>query len=274
MNCLLATSSTNRSRARWFCLLLGVVLVSQPNAGIAQSGDGESAAGSQCIVVELFFSDEHPVSEMALAGATRLCESRQGIRLVRRPVDHSEKARDRLQRIARHFGFGETSTPLIYCCNQVIRFGDSADDFERQLRSALRIEVFTRRGCRRCDRAREWIPGLLQRYPGVEVVYREISNDAIAMQDLNNLVRQHSRAATSTPVFHLCNEMIVGFDRAETTGARVEQVLSRWAKRCAPAAQPASRDSESSSISPRSVHEVAAQVPFLHGLTAHLPGQP
>ncbi len=250
-------------RAGWLGLCLVTALASLPGLGIAQSHDGATGDNAQCIIVELFFSDGQEASEMALAGASRLSESRSGIRLVRRPVDRSEKAKDRLRRIAAHFRFEETSTPVIYCCNRVIRTGASADDFERQLRSALQIEVFTRIGCRRCDRAREWLPSLLQRYPGVEVVYREISNDAIALQDLNNLVRVHGRAATSTPVFHICNDLIVGFDRPQTTGARVEQALSRWATSCSRTTRPANRNSDSSGMSRQMVQEVAGILPFL-----------
>jgi glutaredoxin len=232
------------------------------------------ASAEQCIIVELYVADDQPASDLALAGARQLAETRSGIRLVTRNIS-SDKGRERLAQIASYFRFNETSTPVIYCCNQVIRFGKSAEDFRNQLAAALRIQVFTRVGCSRCQQAKEWLPSLMRKYPGLELVYREITGDPSARDDLQQLVRKYGMAATSTPVFHFCDQMVVGFDRVESTGVRIESGLSRWATRCpnrTPTEDSASgreaREEEKSGERKGSAEdrfparEVAASVPF------------
>lgn len=70
------------------------------------------------------------------------------------------------------------------------------------------------------------------RYPALEIGYYEITSDPIALNELNRLVSKHHTAATSTPVFHLCGQLVVGFDRPETTGTRLIQIIDRWSTKC------------------------------------------
>ncbi len=243
-------------------LLLAVGLACQPARVNAQGSGLPDQA--RCVVIELFVTDGQPESEQARLAAAQIAESRAGIRLVTRPVNESEKARDRLSRIAEYYKFDKTSTPVIYGCDRVIRSGTDAEDFQRQLRNNLKIEVFTRVGCSRCAAAKRYLPGLARQFPGFEIVYRDITNDSAAMSDLNQLVRQYRKAATSTPVFHFCNQMIIGFDRAESTGARIEQVLDRWCKACPPPEPQFPGDSDISGIRQSAAREVAASGPFGH----------
>jgi hypothetical protein len=216
----------------------------------------------QCVVIEVFVSNDQAESEQAWAAAMQVAESRTGIRVVKRPVDENDKARERLAMIAKYYKFDTSSTPVIYGCGRVIQSGTGEQDFERQLRTNLKIEVFTRVGCSRCDAAKRFLPGLSQKYPGFEIVYRDISTDAVALGELNQLVRRFNKAATSTPVFHFCNEMIIGFDRAETSGARLEKVLDRWSTACPTAIAPPNQDSQSSETRQDPACEVAASAPF------------
>ncbi len=113
--------------------------------------------------------------------------------------------------------------------------------------------MYTRIGCHRCEQAKAYLPSLQHQFPGLQIVYREITGDWSARQELQDLVRQHQQAASSTPVFHLCNRLIVGFDPS-TTGRRLEQTLQRWATDCVPA------DTAGQGVN--EAHEVAAGRPF------------
>ncbi len=243
---------------------LRIIVLGSAGIGLAQqlpAQDAESVSPSRCIIVELYLSDEQAESQAALEAAKKVASARPGILLVTRSVTGDPAAQERLKRISDYYHFSEAKTPLIYVCNRAIRGCSTANDFELQLRDALRIEIFTRVGCQHCTAAKAYLPTLLKKYPGLEVTYRDIGNDAAAMNDLNELVRKHQKAATSTPVFHLCNQLLAGFDRAETTGARLEKILQLWTTDASPA-NPCDEPAKNSEPSPDAVREVTATVPF------------
>jgi glutaredoxin len=223
--------------------------------------DAKPDGSSQCIIVELYLADDQAESKLASEAAKKVSSSRPGLLLVTRSVTSDPAAQERLQRISSYYRLTESTTPLIYCCNRAIRSCPTANDFERQLQDALRVEIFTRTGCPHCDAAKSYLPSLLKKFPGLEVTYRDIGVDAGAMNDLNELVRMHRKAATSTPVFHVCNQLLVGFDRVETTGARLEKALQIWTTNCPPpeTSEVPAKDSEPS---PNAVQEVTATAPF------------
>ncbi len=242
-------------------VLAFVSLLGHTSTGIAQKPAKGSEEQGNCMVVELFVSNGQLASDQALTASKRFADSRPGIHLVTRSITDSEKAQERLRRLANYFRFDEKTTPVIYCCNAVIRHGVNADDFERQLRAAHQIVVYTRQGCSRCANAKKYMPTLTRRYPGLEIVYRDISYDLVARNDLNDLVRQYGQAATSTPVFHFFNRMIVGFDRPETTGARIQQELERWSTKCTET-KPLTLERREFDLQRSTAREVVVEFPF------------
>jgi hypothetical protein len=198
----------------------------------AQAQEAPTAsADAKCIMIELYVSDDQTESELALAAAQHVAESRPGLKVVTRSITGNEDAQQRLRRIADYFHFEATQTPVIYCCNRAIWQADSEDDFETQLRSALQLVVFTRPGCPRCDQVKKYLPSLQQRFPGVEVIYRDLGTDAEAQLTLGELVRKH-QAAVSFPITHVCDQLVVGFEHPNTTGVRIQQALDRWSTKC------------------------------------------
>ena len=197
----------------------------------AQNKAGDTESVQKCVLVELYIS-ENEASNQAKQAAIKVAKSRKGVRLIFRSVTKSKTSKERLRKIARHFRFDEKTTPVIYCCNQAIWVGNSVQDYQLQLEAALRMEIFIRHGCVKCAKAKKYLPQLSKKYPAIEVVYREITTDVIARGDLSDLVRKHRKAAASTPVFHFCNQLLVGFDRDSTTGPRIEKALGRWFGKC------------------------------------------
>lgn len=214
----------------------------------------------KCVVIEVYVS-EGETSQQAVAAAKQVAKSRAGIRLAVRSVDESPKAQERLAKIANHYRFDARKTPVIYACNRVIRDGSDTNDFQRKIESALEIVVYTRQGCQRCEQAKAYLPLIEQRYPGMRIVYREILGDSVAASQLSDLVRRHGKAASSTPVLHVCDDLIIGFDRPETTGVRLQQKLDRWMADCpSPPASPSPPDPAQKSDESKPVSVSAPEV--------------
>jgi hypothetical protein len=182
-------------------------------------------------VLELYIKNGESKTHTAFIEFAR---KRKGIAAVVRNVDASEKDRTRLVAIARYHGLrnAEALTPLVYGLNRVLVGFKSPKDFARQLRELLQMEVFVRAGCSRCAMAHDFLDSYSRRYPGLEVVYREVTRDAAALSELNRLVAKHNTRAVSVPVFHLCDKLLVGFAGPDTTGRRLDGLLLRWTTPC------------------------------------------
>lgn len=242
--------------SEWLQLPVRVFLFLVAMGSTCLQASEQSQPKPRCVVVEVYVSDGVS-SEQARAAAERVAKSRSGILVAVRSVDDSTKNQERLAKIAQHYRFDEHATPVIYACNRVIRSGKDTNDFQKQLESALDIVVYTRSGCQRCEKAKTYLSSIAKRYPGLRTVYREILRDPVAARSLTELVRKHGKAASSTPVFHFCEQVIIGFDRPESTGARLQQTLNHWTVAC-----PKSADKSKASAPANASQGVTANVPF------------
>jgi hypothetical protein len=155
---------------------------------------------------------------------------RPGIALRVYDLRQDDSSGARLDRICAYFKKPRT-TPAVYGCGLLVLESDAAR-VERQLQALATLEVFVRAGCPHCADARAYLPALLARFPGFTLRVREITSDATANRDLQTLTYRHGTAAASVPVFHFCNQLVVGFDSAATTGRRLETLLERWTREC------------------------------------------
>lgn len=184
------------------------------------------------IVLELYVRDtDSPAVAVALQ---QFAEQRTGILVAVRRVDEDERNQARLDAIAKYYRMppSEPATPLVYGLNQAVRGDASEEEFVDRLQSLCRMEVFVRAGCSRCAEAHAFLDTFGRRYPGLEIVYREVNRDASALSDMNRLVAKHAARAVSVPVFHVCDRLLVGFAGSETTGRRLDEVLQRWTTPC------------------------------------------
>ncbi len=109
-----------------------------------------------------------------------------------------------------------------------------------RLNELLLIDVFVRAGCPRCASAKLLLARMQSTYVGLSFRVRDIVSDSGARQELDQLVRRYQQAAASVPAFHLCQQLVVGFDHETTTGRRVEEILTRWTYACQPPAESSS----------------------------------
>jgi hypothetical protein len=79
---------------------------------------------------------------------------------------------------------------------------------------------------------------LQQRFPGFEVRLKDVVADAAASREMQELVRKHRTAAASLPVFHACDQLVIGFDSPSTTGPRLDAILEPWTQPCNAPASP------------------------------------
>lgn len=236
-------------------------------AGIGLQAGGQSpplTESQRCIIMEVYVSEGQPESAAAWAAATKFASSRSGLRVVQKSVTESDDARQRLKRIAHYYRFDENQTPVIYCCNRVIRLAANAEQYELEISKALQIDVFVRPGCSKCAKAKQYLPGLVNRYPALRFVYRDISADVNNRRDMFNLANQYRKAAVSTPVFHFFNQLVIGFDRPDTTGAKIEKTIARWSTTCAnqSPSPPNSADPSPGKQNFDQASEVASLAPF------------
>jgi hypothetical protein len=188
-------------------------------------------AARRCIVVDVFAAAAEDCRDV-LRGVEEFADQRGGVVVVRRFPDVSDRDREDLAKLAARHGFDPAAGPVFAACGVAVAGAREPDAVVARLRSAATMTVFTRKGCGRCSRAEAWLVGLRDRYPGLGVEVLDLARDAAARDLLGQLVRQHNVAAASVPIFHFGGRLEVGFDRAETTGRRLEEILERWTCPC------------------------------------------
>lgn len=183
--------------------------------------------GRRNVLIELYHDDNNDRTQRADAILSKLVAARGGIVVVRRNVREG-KNKTRHAAIVKHYRLPASELPLVYGCDNVVPLQDNTKAFQAECEKLLQMTVYIRRGCKRCDRAKEFLNTFGKRYPAIRVVYRDLVSDRGAVTEVNRLVVKHRKRAVSVPAFYVCNQLLVGFDRAETTGRRLDDLLSRW----------------------------------------------
>jgi hypothetical protein len=200
---------------------------------VAGRGSEAPPAAGRCVVVEVFAHEGDAGEEAVAAAIERFAADRGAVTVVRRFLDASAEDRESLERLSGRHGFDVGQTPVVHACDRVVVGARDPEAIVKSLQAALDVEVFVRPGCARCRAAKEWLPVFQARYPALRVVLLDLAADSGARTLLSELVRRHRTAAASVPVFHVCNRLVVGFDRPETSGPRLEAVLADWTRPCA-----------------------------------------
>lgn len=212
-----------------------VLLLAVPFSIVLEAAAAASAgdhAARRCVVIDVFASERDDSVQAAVQAVEDFAAKRGGVVVLRRFLDASADDRGDLAKLAERHGFDAEQTPVFSACGVAVAGVRDPAVIIARIGSALRIEVFTRAGCSRCARAKAWLATIAERYPGLAVSISDLTQDAAARAVLAELVRTHGVAAASVPVFHVGDRLEVGFDRAETTGRRLEAILDRWTRPC------------------------------------------
>lgn len=87
------------------------------------------------------------------------------------------------------------------------------------------VELFTREGCPHCADAKAFLEGLVRELPGLVVLVREVDRDEAALERLRAVARDGKIAVLGLPTMVVRGQVLVGFDDAATSGARVRVLL-------------------------------------------------
>ena len=97
------------------------------------------------------------------------------------------------------------------------------------------LEVFVRAGCPHCEAAKTFLQELRRRRPGLRLLIRDVGQDQAALVRLEMLATQYAVNPIGVPAFFLQGELLIGYQDAQTTGARLLALLD---------ATPATSDAE------------------------------
>lgn len=204
-------------------LMLGAVAVGEA----ADPPDPEA----RCVVVEVFVRASEPGDVAVLEAVRRFGAERRGLAIVARFVDVAAADRRALDTLVRERRLAAEDMPVVRACGRVLG-GAGPEATVAGLRTALACEVYVRRGCGRCVAAKAWLPTFQATYPALDIVVLDIAADPESRSLLADLVRRHRTPAASVPVFHVGDQIVVGFDRPETSGPRLDRVLAPWTRAC------------------------------------------
>jgi hypothetical protein len=227
----------------------------------------ETVPPQRCITIDVFAETRDNAPNATLEGVAAFAADRDGIVVVRRFPDISDVDRENLRRLATRHGFDPTHLPVVSLCDIVIGRVQDPREIVSRLEKTLAFTVFSRKGCERCNRAKAWLGDVADRYPAFAVSTPDIGHDGSARALLADLVQRHRIAAASVPVFSFGGRLEVGFDRAETTGRRLEAILDGWSRPC-----PARIDGSDDDPSPTPVAPI--ELPLLGPVDPAMLGMP
>ena len=92
-------------------------------------------------------------------------------------------------------------------------------------RTQQEVEIFVSAGCPRCAAAKAFLDALARERPGLRVTTFDVPSNTDALVRLRELWRAAGIARPGVPTVRIGNELIVGFDAPETTGARIRGAL-------------------------------------------------
>lgn len=115
--------------------------------------------------------------------------------------------------------------PIIHACRQLLVGYRDAETTGRRIEDLLTIDAYVRDGCPHCADAKRFLARMRDRYPGFSIRYHDIVSNLQARDRLMELAKRHRVQVANVPAFHLCGELIVGYDRDDTTGQRIETSL-------------------------------------------------
>ncbi|MDD5177564.1 MAG: glutaredoxin family protein [Sterolibacterium sp.] len=93
-------------------------------------------------------------------------------------------------------------------------------------RTQQEIEIFVSAGCSHCAAAEAFVAELARQRPGLRVVLIDVRHDPGALVRLRELWRTAGISQPGVPTTRIGNELIVGFDTPETTGAQIRAALA------------------------------------------------
>ncbi len=224
--------STQRTMQLVFTLLFVVstnFLVGPNKIAFAQ---GPAKVKARCIALELYIRSSEKASVDALPIIQNYVNGKRGVRLRIYDLDKTPESKERLEQIATAYKAPATSLPFLYGMNQVFSNVANPNDWTRRVDDLLLVQIYVRRGCSRCARAKEYLPSFQAKYPGLQIQILDVITDPGVNQQYNDLANSQRIGGISFPGFWICKQLIVGFDSEQITAPRLDAALKKWTFDC------------------------------------------
>jgi glutaredoxin len=185
-----------------------------------------------CVRLELFVRSDSPQSQKAVEYIERLEARWPGLAVEVKDVLNDKTALARAHQLIKDYKIEKPGVPLFHASRQLIVGFRDENTTGKKIENLLTIRVYTRDGCPHCADGKRFLASMKQKYPGFRIQIYEITRDANARNELQDLARRHNILAPSVPTFHFCGEVIVGFISDATTGVRIENLLKQSSVIC------------------------------------------
>lgn len=186
----------------------------------------------RCVALECYVRLSDEETKKDLEWIRNWVAQRPGVSLKIRDLDADQAEAERLQKVLSAYKIADYQLPLVYGLNRAVTGKKSVEEWELALRQLLTMQVYIRPGCSKCAKAKEYLPQLGEKYPGIEIEYLDVIANAAANQAYAELARTQRIGGISFPGFWLCRQLVVGFDNATSTGVRLEGILKKWTYDC------------------------------------------
>lgn len=186
----------------------------------------------QCFQLELFFDSSDENSSDMKAAFEKYGDDHPGVNLYFRDVHENEKSQTRLKEMQDYFNLKEVTLPAVYGLKYFSDNIDSAEKLNSKLDEMLTLTAYVRNGCPHCKAAKTFLTKYGSRYPALKIVYREVTTDKTASQEMRDVARRYRQRAASLPLIHYCNGVNVGFSTERTTGVKILKTLDYWSEGC------------------------------------------
>lgn len=95
----------------------------------------------------------------------------------------------------------------------------------------VRLEFFWSKTCPHCRKAKPFLESLSRSHDWLEIRSYELSEHPENAERFLEMAKQMGRERLGVPAFAFCNQLIIGFDETETTGALLQSQLQECRER-------------------------------------------
>lgn len=113
---------------------------------------------------------------------------------------------------------------LLISCPGIIQAEPSLEA-TKSSNSCTTLEIFSRQGCPHCADAYLYLEKLKAEFPQIVIIARDIHSDPGNMQRFVEFNHRFDIDQPGVPSFLVCDQYLIGFDNAESSGAIIKQML-------------------------------------------------
>lgn len=220
--------------------LVTIGLCLGPIALCPQSAVAQTPPAQRCFAIEIYVRNDDASADECIDSVRAAIAANPGTRLKVHRIDaltaEGKSASERLSKLAQVYSIDAAATPVLYGLNQALTVprGSETDQtaWADHLATMLRVEVFTRPGCGRCDTAKAYLSKFQAKYPALKVELSDVIAVPRANARFTVLARQQGIGGVSFPGISLCRQLVIGFDSEASGAARLDAVLNRWSFDC------------------------------------------